>query len=160
MLQNEIKFICNREIPVPFYSLVIKVESINRLYQGGFESFFLNGHSGITNGSIVVISEMFSCPDDLYFLIEELEQMGFKLNEHYVAGLEEHPLDVLKLPNQSKPIDWCTKVDWLQSIVLADKGNLVWPSSFIREFDIFAKTLYTTKNIFILELIPKVDDFW
>ena len=43
MIQKNFSFICDRELPVEFSSLVINVESIEQLYPGGFKTFYLSG---------------------------------------------------------------------------------------------------------------------
>ncbi len=131
MLENNIKFICERELKVVFSSLIINVESIERLYPDGFKAFYLSDDfGGVTNGFLFLVAEMMSYPVYLYSLIDKLQPLGFMEGRDYVIGQEE----LTKNPDGSScpphPIPWCKKADWLQSIITSKTGNMVWHSSF------------------------------
>ena len=135
MIKNNIKFICERELPVLFSSLVINVESIEKLYPDGYKAFFLSDEfcMAYTNGFIVVFSEMQGYPAYLYSILDKLEPLGFQEGRDFVIGMEEIAVNSDGSPVPTHSIKWCEQADWLQSVISSKLGNLVWHKSFNKE---------------------------
>ena len=133
MFGNNIKFICERELPVMFSSLVINVSSIEELYPGGYNAFCLNSNIyGITNGFLLIIFEMKSYPTYLFRIIDEvLLPNDFQKGSDFVIGSDkmfEH-----NSPVNGGSIDWCIEADWVRSFASSKSGNLVWHTSFDKD---------------------------
>lgn len=142
MIQKNIKFICERELSVQFSSLVINVESIEKLYPDGFKGFFLSDIiMAYTNGYLVVVYEMMGYPAYLYSIIDDiLEPLGFRQGKDYVIGLDEPTKSKgLDLPNRE--LNWCKEANWLRSLVAVGVGNKVWHTSFTKEQISFFNTI-------------------
>lgn len=147
MLEKNIKFICERELAIQFSSLVINVESIEKLYPDGFKGFFLDDICmAFTNGFIVVIVEMQSYPSYLYKIIEDkLQPLGFQEGRDYVIGLDEPTTELNGKPIPDHQLPWCEKADWLSSIVSSKEGNKVWHTDFDKAQEAFTEAIRDEK---------------
>lgn len=101
-------------LKVAFYSVVIRIDSINRLVPGGTREFVrLKGIGGVTNGRLLIMSEMRDNPLQLDHVITNiLRSKGFEPLRDYVHGYSCH----YERKDYWKPIEWCV-VPWLKSVI-------------------------------------------
>ncbi len=147
--EHNITFVSEREMKVVFSSLIINVESIERLYPGGYKSFYLDDDFyGATNGYIFIASEMMTIPTYLYSIIDNvLHPMGFEQGKDYVIGLDENTHDSDRDALADRPIPWCKDEDWIHSIIAMDHGNLVWHANFDKEKSEFMDNIKKEKPL-------------
>lgn len=139
MIQKNIAFVCQRELPVEFSTLIINVESIEKLYPDGYKGFYLNDKfsNTFTNGSLVIFSEMMSYPSYLYRIIEEeLRPHGFEHGRDYVMAFEEH-IDDIGLDT----LEWYHQVEWLEVDINPNLGLQAYHKDFDADFEAFRSSL-------------------
>ena len=131
ILNNKIKFKFEIKLEVRFSFLIIRVDSIEKLFPGGFWNFYLNGDiSGKTNGVIYVNYEMMGYPAYLYeFTDRMLIPFGFVEGKDFTFGEDElfygpagNSNDLAKINQQIPSIK---NIEWINS-ELEYEGNFVW----------------------------------
>ena len=112
-----------------FSTLVIKVSSIVKKFDSVKEFADRYNFYAETNGTLLIKSEMCSPPFRLEaFSVDVLVANGLKPKEDFVF-LEEMLTRSVNWGFSeyiNKPHPHCKDIDWLQSIIILDKGNFIW----------------------------------
>lgn len=125
---SNIVYVDDERLRIVFFSLVIRVSSINNNYGSVTEFVTANNLHGVTNGKLLVLSEMMSPGYKLINLAESLlTKIGMLYGEDYIF-LEEQLVygaggRVSELLN--KEIPECQEISWLGSVITIH-GNLIW----------------------------------
>lgn len=112
MTSGNMTYFDNDILDVDFYSLIVRVDSVNALIKGGLPEYLQNKNVyGTTNGRLLICSDMGSCPspiDELY--TDVLLPNHFKEKEDFVCGY----CGLYEKKDYGKPVEWCL-VPWLES---------------------------------------------
>ena len=119
---DDVQYIDDDKISIVFLSIVIRVDSINKLYPGGLKEFIKHELIyGVCNGRLFIFSEMMSEPNHIAIVYDQLlKPNGFIKNNDFVIGLDER----FDEKRRGKPLEWCN-VRWLKSEITPN-GNFVW----------------------------------
>ena len=100
---ENVDFIDDDKISVIFLSIVLRVDSINKLFPGGLKEFMKSELiHGECNGRLFTFSEMQSVPHHIQNVYEQLlEPNGFIHKKDFVLGLDEICCD----ENRGKPLE-------------------------------------------------------
>ncbi|GAB4323388.1 MAG: hypothetical protein Kow00127_16050 [Bacteroidales bacterium] len=131
MLQNRVSFESAHELRVSFVSLVINVDSIEKLYPGGMKAFFLEADFGSTNGNLFIMSEMSSYPATIYeFMDRVLVPAGFQKTRDWVLGEDSvAPMAGHGEPDYEEELYWTREAGWINSRAYSPKGSIVWSTT-------------------------------
>lgn len=139
--ENKIKFLAQRELVIEDKSLIINVDSLDRMYPGGFSSLYSDSDfHGFTNGYIVVLTNLENNP--LYFneiINSVLEPSGFRKQNDYIIVEEEFAPE--KLSDTSSKALWKVFNNSLNVFIDPDGANFVWHSKFDEEQNAFMSNI-------------------
>jgi len=128
--QPRIYYTRGKKIKISFLSLIIRVNSISKYYNGDLNDF-AGQHDlfGVSNKRLFIRSEMSGhLPSETDRIVNEvLIPLGFKDRLDYVIVQEQHITIVNGYDEQllNKPIPDCEGISWLDSEILKH-GHFIW----------------------------------
>jgi hypothetical protein len=141
---SSVTYLDQERLRIVFFSIVVKVQSINQVY--GPLKDFVRRHKlhGVTNGRVLVISEMMIPGAYLLNLAESiLKPIGLGYGKDFVFVVEQ-PLQGVEGTNEllGYEIPECRDIPWLGSII-SKQGNFVWLNGCFSVAETISETVKT-----------------